>query len=378
MFTIGDWSIPHATILAPMAGVTDEPFRQLCLELGAGMAVSEMVTSDERLWKSRKSQQRLSSLKNRSNNKKLSPTTLQAQPDFTQVRSVQLAGNDPLMMANAAKANAAMGADIIDINMGCPAKKVCKKAAGSALLRDEKLVAEILHAVVNAVDIPVTLKIRTGWSQDERNGVQIARIAEDSGIQALAVHGRTRACAFKGDAEYDTIAEIVNRAAIPVFANGDITSPEKAKNILEYTRAKAVMIGRAAQGNPWIFREINHYLATGERLDKPSSVEIYQTLSGHIHALHRFYGELMGVRIARKHVGWYLKYHAQHAESDRSAQHYEQFRQVFNALTIANEQLDAIEHFFTGTVTSTDIYSEKQSVKKQTIMTNKTTGEIAA
>lgn len=364
MFTIGEWSIPHATILAPMAGVTDEPFRQLCLGLGAGMAVSEMVTSDESLWKSRKSQQRLSSLKN--------------PADPSQVRSVQLAGNDPLMMANAAKANAAMGANIIDINMGCPAKKVCKKAAGSALLRDEKLVAEILGAVVNAVDIPVTLKIRTGWSPEERNGVHIARIAEDSGIQALAVHGRTRACAFKGNAEYDTIAEIVNQISIPVFANGDITSPEKAKYTLEYTGAKAVMIGRAAQGNPWIFREINHYLATGEQLDKPSSLETYQTLSGHIHALHQFYGELMGVRIARKHVGWYLKYHAQHAANEGSAHHYEQFRQTFNQLHAAAEQLDAIARFFDGTVTSADIYLEKQSVKKQTTLTNKTTGEIAA
>lgn len=357
MFTIGAWSIKQPTILAPMAGVTDEPFRRLCRELGAGMTVSEMVTSDERLWSSRKSQQRLSAITNPSS----------SNTSANDVRSIQLTGNDPQMMAAAAKANADMGADIIDINMGCPAKKVCKKAAGSALLRDEALVSDILHAVVTAVDIPVTLKIRTGWSPEERNGVAIARIAEDSGIQALAVHGRTRACAFKGNAEYDTIAEIVNSINIPVFANGDISSPEKAKFVLEQTGAAAVMIGRAAQGNPWIFREINYYLETGRILDKPSSDEVNHTLSQHLHELHAFYGDMMGVRIARKHVGWYLKHHSQHAGNKVLASNYEQCRQSFNRIDNSQEQLDAINHFFTQSVLPTT---------KE--LTENLTGEIAA
>jgi tRNA-dihydrouridine synthase B len=351
MFTIGSWSIQQPTILAPMAGVTDEPFRRLCRELGAGMTVSEMVTSDERLWSSRKSQQRLSSLKN-----------IKPNSQSNEIRSVQLAGNDPAMMAAAAKTNAAMGADVIDINMGCPAKKVCKKAAGSALLRDEKLVGDILSAVVDAVDIPVTVKIRTGWSPECRNGVTIAKIAEDSGIQALAVHGRTRACAFKGDAEYDTIAEIVQQVSIPVFANGDISSAEKAKAVLQYTNAAAVMIGRAAQGNPWIFREINHYLATGEHLTKPSAEEVCITLTQHIKELHHFYGELMGLRIARKHVGWYLKQHSHDAEQHLPANAYNDFRQLFNRIENPQEQLNAITGFF----------------NQQLLITEKLTGEIAA
>lgn len=350
MFTIGSWSIQQPTILAPMAGVTDEPFRRLCRDLGAGMTVSEMVTSDERLWSSRKSQQRLSSLRNPSNN--------------TDIRSVQLAGNDPAIMAAAAKSNAAMGADIIDINMGCPAKKVCKKAAGSALLKDERLVADILSAVVNAVDIPVTLKIRTGWSPEHRNGVTIAKIAEQSGIQALAVHGRTRACAFKGDAEYDTIADIVSHVSIPIFANGDINSPEKAKAVLDYTQASAVMIGRAAQGNPWIFNEINHYLMTGQPLAKPSAKQVCYTLTQHLCALHEFYGDLMGVRIARKHVGWYLKHHSHHANADTDHRQntYELFRHALNRIDNPQEQLNAIHHFF----------------NQPLLITEDTTGEIAA
>jgi tRNA-dihydrouridine synthase B len=207
--------------------------------------------------------------------------------------------------------------------MGCPAKKVCKKAAGSALLRDEKLVADILTAVVKAVDIPVTLKIRTGWSPEQRNGLTIARIAEQAGISALAVHGRTRACAFKGDAEYDTIAEIAGALTIPVFANGDITSPEKAKAVLDYTGASAVMIGRAAQGNPWIFREINHYLAHGTFLAKPSNIEVSATLKAHLQQLHHFYGDIIGVRIARKHVGWYLKQQSTQLVAEHSNEQYE-------------------------------------------------------
>jgi len=321
-FSVGSWMIKQPTILAPMAGVTDLPFRRLCRQLGAGMTISEMITSDERLWSSRKSQQRL-----------ISTHGAEGEP-----RSVQLAGNNPQMMATAARSNVTMGAQIIDINMGCPAKKVCKKAAGSALLKDEKLVKDILSTVVNAVDVPVTLKIRTGWSPDERNGVTIARIAEDCGISALAVHGRTRACAFKGNAEYDTIADIVAALSIPVFANGDITSPQKAKAVLEYTQAAAVMIGRGAQGNPWIFREINHYLSTGQILAKPTHTEVSATLRHHLEALHLFYGEHMGVKIARKHVGWYLK---------QQTGSYDTFRQQFNRIESPLEQYNAVQRFFT-------------------------------
>jgi tRNA-dihydrouridine synthase B len=326
---IGSWEIKKPTILAPMAGVTDEPFRELCLRLGAGMAVSEMVTSETRLWNSRKSRHRLH---------------YSSKSNSSIPRSVQLAGNDPAAMAQAARANVELGADIIDINMGCPAKKVCKKAAGSALLRDEALVHDILSAVVAAVDVPVTLKIRTGWSLEERNGITIARMAEDCGIQALAVHGRTRACAFKGEVEYDTIAKIVDAVAIPVFANGDITSPEKAKYVLNHTKAAAVMIGRAAQGNPWIFEQINHYLETGEHLTKPSHQLVSQVLTEHLQELHQLYGGLMGVRIARKHLGWYLK---QQTASEHYGKSHEDFRQAFNRMEDAQEQLDAIEDFFT-------------------------------
>lgn len=292
MFSIGSWAIEQPSVLAPMAGITDLPFRKLCRELGAGLAVSEMVTSDTKLWKSRKSQQRL------------------VHKDDTGPISVQLAGNDPYAMAEAAKANEAMGAQIIDINMGCPAKKVCKKAAGSALLQDEPLVKAILESVVAAVNLPVTLKIRTGSNPLERNGINIAKIAEGSGISALAVHGRTRACAFKGDVEYDTIAEIANTISIPVLANGDITSPSKAKFVLDYTGAAAVMVGRGAQGNPWLFREINHFLATGTECDKPSDQEFNRVVLNHLLALHDFYGDHLGVKIARKHVAWYLQYRA--------------------------------------------------------------------
>mgnify|MGYP003634207610 CR=1 FL=1 len=249
---IGPYQLANPVILAPMAGVTDLPFRQLCRRLGAGLVVSEMVTSDVRLWNSRKSRQRLDH-------------TGEGEP-----RSVQIAGGDAQMMAEAARMNEQLGAQIIDINMGCPAKKVCNKAAGSALMRDEKLVAEILDAVVNAVSLPVTLKIRTGWCAEQRNGLQIARIAEQAGIQALAVHGRTRNQLYTGDAEYDSIAEIKQAIGIPVFANGDIDSPQKALAVLKHTGADAVMIGRAAQGRPWIFNEINHFLKTGEILPAPA------------------------------------------------------------------------------------------------------------
>jgi len=285
---IGPYALSSPLILAPMAGVTDRPFRQLCRQLGAALAVSEMVTSDVRLWSSRKSQLRL------------------CHADEPEPRAVQIAGSDPQRLAEAARMNVELGAQIIDINMGCPAKKVCSKAAGSALMKDERLVAEILNAVVAAVNVPVTLKIRTGWDHEHRNGLSIARIAEQSGIAALAVHGRTRADFYNGMAEYDTIAEIKQSLSIPVFANGDIDSAEKARQVLEITGADALLIGRAAQGQPWIFREIEHFLRTGEHHPAPKPAEIEHTLNTHLAALYELYGEEMGTRIARKHVGWYL------------------------------------------------------------------------
>ncbi|TCK03130.1 tRNA dihydrouridine synthase DusB [Marinobacterium mangrovicola] len=314
MFRIGPYTIDSQVILAPMAGVTDRPFRSLCKRMGAGLVVSEMVTSDTRLWNSRKSSLRLDH-------------SGEAEP-----RSVQIAGGDPEMMADAARMNAERGAQIIDINMGCPAKKVCNKAAGSALLRDEQLVADILDAVVSAVDIPVTLKIRTGWSPEQRNGERIADLAQQAGIAALAVHGRTRADRYQGDAEYDTIARIVNRVSIPVIANGDIDSPEKARQVLDRTGAAAVMIGRAAQGRPWLLRQIDSYLRHGEYQDEPETSEVLSILTGHLQELYGFYGEFMGVRIARKHVGWYLQQHPEAAG----------FRKHFNQLETASDQVSAV------------------------------------
>lgn len=318
MFQIGSYEIDSQVILAPMAGVTDQPFRQLCRRLGAGLVVSEMVTSDTRLWKSRKSSYRLNHAG-------------EAEP-----RSVQIAGGDPDMMAEAARMNVERGAQIIDINMGCPAKKVCNKAAGSALMKDEPLVRSILTAVVGAVEVPVTLKIRTGWSPENRNAETIARMAEDTGVQALTIHGRTRSCGYRGDAEYQTIAKVRKAIDIPLFANGDISSPHKAAEVLQFTGADAVMIGRPAQGNPWIFREIDHYLRHGKLLEKPSSKEVKDTLLHHVAALHRFYGDFMGVRIARKHVGWYLHHQPKGVS----------FRARFNQLESAVEQVAAIELYF--------------------------------
>lgn len=315
---IGPYALPNQVILAPMAGVTDRPFRLLCRRLGAGLVVSEMVTSDVRLWNSRKSRLRL---------------LHEGDPE---PRSVQIAGGDPEMLAEAARANVALGAQIIDINMGCPAKKVCNKAAGSALMKDEALVARILDAVVKAVDVPVTLKIRTGWDRDNKNGIAVARIAEESGIQALAVHGRTRADLYTGEAEYDTIAAIKQSVSIPVFANGDIDSPQKARQVLDATGADALLIGRAAQGRPWIFREITHYLATGELLAVPGLEEVEQILLEHLAALYAFYGEVMGVRIARKHVGWYLA----------TLPGAREFRAQFNRLESTDAQCASVRQFF--------------------------------
>ncbi|WP_019528206.1 tRNA dihydrouridine synthase DusB [Dasania marina] len=314
MLQIGHYQLDSRVVLAPMAGVTDRPFRQMCKQYGVGLAVSEMVTSDSSLWHSRKSQHRLN------------------HEGEQGLRSIQIAGGDAAMMAQAAKLNAAMGAQIIDINMGCPAKKVCKKAAGSALMKDEALVSEILQAVVAAVDIPVTLKIRTGWSPEQRNGVSIARIAEDHGIAALAVHGRTRACAFNGEAEYDTIAAIKAAVNIPIIANGDIDTPAKAKQVIAHTGADAVMVGRAAQGRPWICHQIDQYLCNDVIVAAPNQQQVRLTLLQHMDALYAFYGEFMGVKIARKHVGWYLKEHTNNGS----------FKKLFNQLDSAHDQRLAI------------------------------------
>jgi tRNA-dihydrouridine synthase B len=301
-----------------MAGVTDRPFRQLCKKLGAGLAVSEMVSCNSLLWGSEKTRRRAN------HDGEVDPKT------------IQIAGADPQMMADAAKHNVDNGAQIIDINMGCPAKKICNVMAGSALLQHEGLVGEILDAVVGAVDVPVTLKIRTGWDTANRNGTRIASIAENAGIQSLAVHGRTRACGYKGDAEYNTIAEIKSKVLIPVIANGDITTPEQARYVLEYTKADGIMIGRAAQGRPWIFREIDHYLKTGSKLPEPSIKEVRKILLEHLHNLYTFYGEYMGVRIARKHISWYSKGHRNGAA----------FRQSINRVETVEEQLRITEDFF--------------------------------
>ena len=285
---IGPYQLQNNLILAPMAGITDRPFRNLCKHYGAGLAVSEMVASNPALRKHRR-------------------TLLKADhTGETGLRSVQILGTNPEQMAEAAQFNEQRGAQIIDINMGCPAKKVCSVAAGSALLRNENLVRDILQQVVQAVNIPVTLKIRTGWDKDNRNAVNIARLAEQSGIAALTVHGRTRACAFKGAAEYDTIKAVKSAVAIPVIANGDIDSVEKAKYVLDYTSADAIMIGRAAQGRPWFFQEIQHYLQTGEQLIQADIAKIKDTLMHHLQELYLFYGALNGVRIGRKHIGWYF------------------------------------------------------------------------
>lgn len=315
---IGPYQLDNNLVLAPMAGVTDRPFRQLCKKMGAGLAVSEMVSSNSLLWGSEKTLRRAN------------------HEGETEPRSVQIAGACPNMMAEAAKMNQDKGADLIDINMGCPAKKVCNVMAGSALLQDEPLVTRILEAVVAAVNIPVTLKIRTGWDLSHKNGVRVAKIAEASGIKALAVHGRTRACGYSGVAEYDTIAAIKAAVSIPVIANGDIRTPEDAKFVLDYTKADGVMVGRAAQGRPWIFREILHYLKTGEYLPEPDIFEIRDIMMAHLHNLYAFYGEDRGVCIARKHVSWYSKGQKGGAS----------FRLHFNRIDSADSQLIAANHFF--------------------------------
>ncbi|GAA3933625.1 tRNA dihydrouridine synthase DusB [Luteimonas lutimaris] len=323
---IGPHRIEPRVILAPMAGVTDKPFRLLCKRLGAGLAMSEMTTSDPRFWHTEKSLRRMDHA---------------GEPDPV---GVQIAGTVPGVMAEAARYNVDHGAQVIDINMGCPAKKVCNAWAGSALMRDEDLVARICEAVVQAVDVPVTLKIRTGWDATHRNAPAIARIAEDCGIAALAVHGRTRDQQYTGTAEYDTIAEIKSRLSIPVIANGDIDSPRRAAFVLRHTGADAVMVGRAAQGRPWIFREIAHHLATGGELPPPSLAEVRDILLGHLHDLHDFYGEPQGVRIARKHLGWYAKDRPENIP----------FRAVVNRAESADMQLALTRDYFDALIAGVD------------------------
>jgi len=313
MFTVSD-----RVVLAPMAGVTDRPFRQLCRRLGAGLTVSEMVTSDPKLRTTRKTLRRIDH-------------TGEPAP-----RSVQIAGADPAQLADAARFNVARGADIIDINMGCPAKKVCNVAAGSALLSDEALVGRILERVVAAVEVPVTLKIRTGPCPDRRNAVQIARMAESAGVAAVTVHGRTRKCAFRGRAEYDSIRAVKRAVSIPVIANGDITSPQQARRVLSFTGADAVMIGRAAQGNPWLPGAVAAYLRSGTEVPPPDMQERGEVLLAHLRALHAFYGETVGVRVARKHLSWHC----------RAYPHGERFWRRVNRVEGAKQQLDLTRDFF--------------------------------
>jgi tRNA-dihydrouridine synthase B len=315
---IGPHTLRNNVFVAPMAGVTDRPFRQLCKQLGAGYAVSEMAASDPRLWASEKTSRRIN------HDGEMEP------------KAVQIAGADPAMLAECAKYNVDRGAQIIDINMGCPVKKVCNSWCGSALLQNERLVAEILEAVVVAVDVPVTLKTRTGWDRQHKNALKIAKMAEECGIAMLTLHGRTRADGYTGEAEYDTIAEVKAAVSIPVVANGDITTPEKAKYVLDYTGADAVMIGRAAQGRPWIFREIDHFLRTGEYLPAPRIAEVRALMREHLQAHYAFYGESKGVRTARKHIGWYV----------RDLIGGEAFRQRMNLMEECEEQLAAVDAFF--------------------------------
>lgn len=318
---IGPYLLPNKLILAPMAGISDRPFRSICKEFGAGMAVSEMVASNPAL---------------RENKQTLLKTNHDGE---TGLCSVQIVGTDPKIMADAAKYNVRRGAQIIDINMGCPAKKVCAVAAGSALLRDADLVKKILDAVVNAVEVPVTLKIRTGWDTQNRNAVEIAKIAASSGVAALTVHGRTRACKFEGQAEYETIKQVKQAVGIPVIANGDINSAEKAQFVLNVTGADALMIGRASQGNPWLFKEIHEFISERKVIQKPTVTEIYSTLMAHLEKLYSFYGNVTGVKIARKHISWYFK-HLDFISQD--------IRQTINQATQPIQQTLLIQSAFTS------------------------------
>jgi tRNA-dihydrouridine synthase B len=324
---IGPYKVRNQLVLAPMAGVTDRPFRQLCKSLGAGLAVSEMVSCNSALWGSKQTLRRMD------------------HEGEVEPRSVQIAGADPKMMAAAARFNVERGAQIIDINMGCPARKVCNVMAGSALLQNESLVRQILEAVVAAVDVPVTLKLRTGWDPENRNALTVAQIAEQAGVQALAIHGRTRACGYRGEAEYQTIRNVKQAVSVPVIANGDITGPEKARQVLETTGADAVMIGRAAQGRPWIFRQIEHYLSTGQLLPEPGAKEIRTMMIEHLQNLYNFYGEYTGVRVARKHIAWYSKGQRGGAE----------FRQRINHVESAAQQVSMVHAWFDDLAVQTEM-----------------------
>lgn len=315
---IGPYTLSSPFVLAPMAGVSDAPFRRICRRFGAGMTTSEMTTADTRLWQTAKSRQRLD-------------LDLDAEPI-----AVQIAGSEPQQMATAARACVDRGAQIIDINMGCPAKKVCKKLAGSALLQDEKQVASILQAVVAAVSVPVTLKIRTGWDPHHRNAVEVAKIAEDAGIQSLAVHGRTRACRYKGDAEFHTIARVKQAVTIPVIANGDITTPEKSLEVLRLTNCDGLMIGRGAQGRPWIFRQLGQLLNPNAEIPLLDKCELRDIMLDHLNELHRFYGDLTGVRVARKHLTWYCN----------SLANANDFRHQVVRVESASEQIRLTECYF--------------------------------
>jgi tRNA-dihydrouridine synthase B len=323
-FSIGPYSLPSRTLVAPMAGVTDRPFRQLCRRLGAGYAVSEMAASNPRLWDSVKTSRRID------HDGEIEP------------KAVQIAGADPAMMAEAARFNVDRGAQIIDINMGCPAKKVCNVLAGSALMADEALALRIIEAVVAAVAVPVTVKMRTGTDSHHRNAVRLARSAEDAGAAMITVHGRTRACQYHGAIDYDTIAEVKASVKLPVVANGDIDSPEKARQVLAATGADAIMIGRAAQGRPWIFREIDHFLDSGERLAGPTSSEVWSLLRQHLLDHYAFYGAHVGVRTARKHIGWYLR----GLQQEPHYQGLEALRQLVNTSDVPEAQLDLIDRYF--------------------------------
>ena len=318
MQSIGPFQLKNAIFLAPMVGICDKPFREICFLGGAGLTVAEMLTSNIDLWESKRNRLK------------------QIKPNIAGPYVAQIAGSDPTMLSKAAYLNNQLGANAIDINMGCPAKKVLKKAAGSALLKNENLVEEILKAVIKSVDVPVTLKIRTGWSPETRNGLRIAKIAEDCGVELLTVHGRTRECRFKGAAEYDTIARIKQAISIPVIANGDIDSPEKAKKVLAHTKADGLMIGRAAIGKPWIFNQIEHYLVTGIHKSEPNTIEKLQIIESHVKKLQSFYGETKGVWYARKHVAGYVK----------KLPNAERFLSHFNKLNEGPAQLDLLRSYF--------------------------------
>ena len=318
MLNIGPHQIENSIFLAPMVGVSDKPFREICEQNGAGLTVAEMLTSDLRLWENKKNKFK------------------RVKPNLSGPNVVQIAGSDPKMMAQAAELNAKWGADIIDINMGCPAKKVLKRAAGSALLKDIKLVRLIIEAVVKSVDIPVTLKIRTGWCPATRNGVDVAKIAEDCGVSLLTVHGRTRECRFKGSAEYETIAKIKQGVSIPIIANGDIDSPLKAKKVLKYTRADGLMIGRAALGKPWIFNQIRKYIIFDIKEPEPSMTEKFRIMENHLKEIQTFYGEIKGVWYARKHIARYVE----------NFQHSKEFLRTFNKETEGPAQIDLLRSYF--------------------------------